>query len=148
MQQETLDQEDGLDILRGMPAPSPRLTVLIVDDEPSIVALLSELLEEAGYRALRARNGRMALAIAQHERPSLVITDRNMPVLDGVSLVRRLRSNPRTCDIPILMMSSAWSSAGNVDAAEQVPFVAKPFDLEDLLAAVAICIGPPDENRP
>ena len=142
MRQPTRDPE-RLDALAGMPRVMLRPTVLVVDDEPSIVDLLCEFLEEAGYRALLARNGRSALAIARRERPALVITDRNMPGIDGVEVLRRLRSSPITSNIPVVIMSSTRPS---IEGAERVPFLAKPFDLDDMLATVATYVGPPDER--
>ena len=143
MQRQTLDPE-RLDALAGMPVPTAALrpTVLIVDDEPSIVDLLCEFLQEVGYRALLAHNGRTALAIARREHPALVLTDRNMPGIDGVDLLRRLRASPVTSDIPVMIMSS--TRPATPEGAERVPFLAKPFDLDDMLAAVAAYAGPPD----
>lgn len=143
MRQPTRDPE-RLDALAGMPRGMLRPTVLVVDDEPSIVDLLCEFLEEAGYRALLARNGRSALAIARRERPALVITDRNMPGIDGVEVLRRLRSSPVTSNIPVVIMSSTRPS---IEGAERVPFLAKPFDLDDMLATVATYAGLPDESH-
>ncbi len=143
MEQYTLDSE-RLDTLAGMQDPTPvsRPAVLVVDDEPSIVDLICELLQDVGYRALLARNGHTALAIARREHPALVITDRNMPGIDGVDLLRRLRASPVTSDIPVVIMSSMHPAIP--EGAERVPFLAKPFDLDDMLAAVATYAGPPE----
>lgn len=109
-------------------------TILVVDDEPSIAELLCELLDSAGYRSVRAGNARTALAIARRERPALVLTDRNMPEVDGIEFVRRLRASPVTNDIPVMLMSS---TRPDLEAVGDVPFLAKPFDLDDVLRAVA-----------
>ena len=143
MRQPALDPE-RLDALADMPRLFPRPAVLVVDNEPSIVDLLCEFLEDSGYRALLARNGRSALAIARRERPALVITDCNMPGVDGVDLLRRLRSSPVTSNIPVVIMSSTRPT---IEGAASVPFLAKPFDLDDMLATVATYAGPPDESR-
>lgn len=115
-----------------------RATILVVDDEPSIAELLCELLDSAGYRSLRAGNARTALAIARRERPALVLTDRNMPEVDGIEFVRRLRASPMTNDIPVMLMSS---TRPDLEAVGNVPFLAKPFDLDDVLRAVAAYAG-------
>jgi CheY-like chemotaxis protein len=109
-------------------------TILVVDDEPTIAELLCELLDSAGYRSLRAGNARTALAIARRERPALVLTDRNMPEVDGIEFVRRLRASPVTNAIPVMLMSS---TRPDLEAVGNVPFLAKPFDLDDVLRAVA-----------
>jgi two-component system, OmpR family, response regulator VicR len=120
----------GLELRRP---PDERLTVLVVEDEVSIAAVIAEVLAEAGYRTLSARNGRTALAIIRRERPALVLTDRMMPELDGVEFVRRLRASPITYTIPVVMMSSTPPSREDMG---DIPFLAKPFDLDDLLALV------------
>ena len=114
------------------------VTILVVDDEPSIAELLCELLDSAGYRCLRAGNARTALAIARREHPALVLTDRNMPEVDGIEFMRRLRASPVTNDIPVLLMSS---TRPDLEAIGNVPFLAKPFDLDDVLRAVATYAG-------
>lgn len=111
-----------------------RLTVLVVDDEPAITALLSELLEIAGFDALTATNGRTALAIARREHPALVITDRLMPELDGIEFVRRLRASPVTNDIPVVLMSSTRPTHEQIG---DIPFLPKPFDLDEVLAVIS-----------
>src|SRR5258706_7406886 len=84
-----------------------RASVLIVDDDGMLRALLAELLGSAGYRVLLADNGKAALSVAERARPSLVLTDCSMPQLDGAELVRRLRAHPRTRHIPVVAMSAA-----------------------------------------
>ena len=111
-----------------------RRTVLIVDDEPAITALLSEVLEIAGFDALTATNGRTALAIARREHPALVITDRLMPELDGIEFVRRLRASPVTNDIPAVLMSSTRPTHEQID---DIPFLPKPFDLDEVLMVIS-----------
>jgi CheY-like chemotaxis protein len=110
-----------------------RPTVLVVDDEPSIAELLVDVLDSAGYRVLRAANGRTALAIARRERPALVLTDRMMPEVDGVEFTHRLHSSPITRDIPVVLMSSTRPDSGIMG---DIPFLAKPFELDDLIHTV------------
>lgn len=110
-----------------------RISILIVDDERSIAELLAELLEGAGYDVFIASNGRTALAIARREHPALILTDLMMPGVNGVEFVRKLRASPVTHDIPVVMMSSIRP---NLEALDNVPFLPKPFDLDDVLAAV------------
>ena len=117
-----------------------RRTVLVVDDEPSIVELIAEVLEEVGYRVLIARNVRTALAIARREQPALVLTDRYMPEIGGVEFVRHLRASVMTAGIPVVIMSS---TRPDVETTGDVPFLAKPFDLDDMLNTVATYAGPP-----
>jgi len=124
----------GTELFPSLDQAERPITILVVDDEPTIAELLCELLDSAGYRSLRAGNARTALAIARRERPALVLTDRNMPEVDGIEFVRRLRASPVTNTIPVMLMSS---TRPDLEAVGNVPFLAKPFDLDDVLRAVA-----------
>lgn len=140
---------------------SRRITVLVVDDESSIAELVGEVLDAAGYRVLQASNGRMALAIARREHPTLVLTDRMMPEVDGIEFVRLLYNNPTTRDIPVVIMSSTRPLEHAIDKTpphakvldrlatknipgvstvlvgeSQVGFLEKPFDIDALVDLV------------
>ena len=82
-------------------------TVLIVDDERPIRELLADVLEAGGHRTVQADHGRQALDLAEREPPDLIISDVMMPVLNGRVLCRRLKSDPATRSIPIILMTSA-----------------------------------------
>ena len=124
-------------VLNSWPPMLDRMTILVVDDEPSIAQLLSEILDEAGYRVVLAADGRSALATARRERPALVLTDRMLPQLDGLEVARRLRRHPVTRNIPVVMMSS---SRPDRELIGDLPFLPKPFELEELLDTVALYV--------
>jgi CheY-like chemotaxis protein len=104
-------------------------TVLIVDDEPAIVDLLSQLLEDEGYRVVSAGDGLAAWETVRKRRPDLVIADVMMPRMDGFALVDRLSDGGEP--VPVILMSAAVESRR-----QGVPFIAKPFDLGELLDLV------------
>jgi CheY-like chemotaxis protein/ribonuclease BN (tRNA processing enzyme) len=85
----------------------PRHTVLIVDDDPDMVALLETTLTSEGVRVLTAGDGESALQVARSEHPSLVLLDRNLPGRDGLDICRTLRTetDPRVGEVPILMLT-------------------------------------------
>lgn len=112
-----------------------RQTVLIVDDEPCIAGLLAELLDSAGYRALTAGNGQVALTIVRVVHPELVISDCMMPELDGVGLAKAMRAQPATRDIPVVLMSSTRPEMSTLG---EIPFLEKPFDLDHVLDLVEL----------
>lgn len=114
---------------------SIRPLVLVVDDEASLRALLTELLEEAGYAVITAGNGLAALSLLRHERPAVVLTDYTMPALDGPGLIQRLRNSPATRHIPIIAMSATRPPAS---VRGDVPFIEKPFDVDEVLEAIAL----------
>jgi DNA-binding response OmpR family regulator len=105
-------------------------SILVVDDERTICDLLAGLFEDEGYRVSRAYDGATALAVAEQQRPDLILSDVMMPGLDGLSLIRRLRD--RGVRAPAVLMSAVYA---DVDI-PHVRFILKPFDVDDLLAVV------------
>lgn len=106
--------------------------ILIVDDEPNMRFLVRVTLERAGHVVLEAHHGAAALELVGEAPPDLVITDLMMPVMGGRALIDRLRSNPATASIPIIVLSANGSlQVGDADRA-----LNKPFDLDELLANV------------
>lgn len=101
-------------------------TVLVVDDEFYIVDLLADILEDEGFRVLRAYDGLSALALADGTTVDLVIADVMMPRLDGITLAKRLRE--RFAEIRIVLMSAAVAYVP-----PEFAFIAKPFDINELL---------------
>ncbi len=116
--------------------------VLIVEDERAIREGIATFLElEYGLKATLARNGQQALQVVAEFSPDLIITDVLMPVLDGIELVRRLKSDSATRDIPIIVVA-AWQGRRNLAlAAGADDYVDKPFDLEDLGLKVTSLLG-------
>lgn len=110
-------------------------SLLLVDDEPDIVAALAEILEDEGYRVVAACHGQAALEVLAKESVDLVISDVMMPVLDGAELLRRLRAEPRWARLPVVLISAARVDADLRALANA--FLPKPFDLTALLDTVA-----------
>ncbi|PTL76702.1 response regulator [Vitiosangium sp. GDMCC 1.1324] len=82
-------------------------TILLVDDEPELLDLYTEVLELMDHRVLRAHDGREALEIAHERRPDLVVTDWQMPRMSGVELCRSLEQDAELHDVPVIMHSAA-----------------------------------------
>src|SRR5262249_41639470 len=110
--------------------------VLVVDDDPDIRDVICELLEEKGYTAVGVPNGQVALEILRGgNRPSVILLDMTMPVVDGPTFRAAQLQNPRFRAIPVVVITAAWSD----DAARTLnPFaiLRKPFDTEALLKVV------------
>lgn len=115
-------------------------TILIVEDDSDLSDILAEALEGEGYVVRCVADGLAALADIGRVRPELVLSDVDLPGLDGVSLATRLRG---------IGVSIVLVSAGPVPGLRAVPFVAKPFDLDHLLTVVAGELGksPPPSAR-
>ncbi|MDE1169691.1 MAG: response regulator [Verrucomicrobium sp.] len=89
-----------MDLTRAEP---PR--ILVVDDSQSNLDISAYFLEWEGYRVLRAMDGRTALHLLDTERPDLVVTDIELPDMDGLSLLQHIRANARTRDIPVVALT-------------------------------------------
>jgi two-component system response regulator VicR len=109
--------------------------VLVVDDEPPIVDLLTYNLERAGYQVLVARDGEEALAVARREHPDLIILDLMLPRLDGLEVCRAIR---RDQDVPIIMLTARESEIDRVVGLElgADDYVVKPFSVRELMVRV------------
>ena len=90
---------------------SRKMSVLVVDDDIRVLRMLQRMLEIEGYRVLTASNGEAALNMFDEETPVLVLLDIMMPDMDGYEVCRRLRSDPGTAALPVLMFSAKGSSA-------------------------------------
>ena len=108
--------------------------VLVADDEVAITDLVAFTLDDAGYEVISAFDGPQALELAREKRPDLVMLDIMMPGVDGREVSRRLKADPATSDIPILLFSAA--SNLNLKEAHADGFLAKPFDLDYLVRLV------------
>jgi CheY-like chemotaxis protein len=108
-------REDLLAALRRFTATLPGLPrggkVLAIDDDPLAVELIEAVLAPQGYRVLKATGGEAGLELARRQRPCLVILDLMMPEVDGFAVVERLREDPTTANIPIVILTSKSMTA-------------------------------------
>ncbi len=109
--------------------------VLLVEDAPFLRYAFGRLLRLHGYEVMEANDGREALDCIDGFRPHLVVTDLMMPVMDGVELIRRLRQDPLTSDLPIVAITADATPQAETRAREAgaVDFITKPIDLPALL---------------
>jgi DNA-binding response OmpR family regulator len=112
--------------------------ILIVDDEPHLAFMLADVLTDAGYDAHTIDNGRDALEVVQRDPPDLMLLDVQMPQLDGFEVAARLKADPATSAIPIIMLSAMEGRGARVIGLESgaEEYLAKPFDPVELLARV------------
>lgn len=114
-------------------------TILVVDDVPTNVMLVQTILKKEGYSQLSADSGMKALEIAEKKLPNLILLDIMMPEMDGYEVLKRLKENPKTNHIPVIIMS-ALSDMQSVVKGYQlgaIEYVTKPFQREELLKRVA-----------
>jgi len=113
-------------------------SLLVVDDDPFIARLLEIELKAAGYDVRVASDGVQALESAQDRSPDLVLADVMMPNMDGFELTRRLRQDPRTAAVSIIMLTARGLSADKLEgfAIGADDYIVKPFDTPELLARI------------
>lgn len=124
-------------------SPPAREIILLVDDSPETLALLTEALEGAGMTVLVARDGATALTLADRVAPDLVLLDAVMPGLDGFETCRRLKEKPRLAATPVVFMTGLSESADIVRGLEAggVDYVTKPVDPQVLIARIAVHVA-------
>jgi DNA-binding response OmpR family regulator len=117
--------------------------ILIADDDPDILALVSFRLERAGYEILQARNGDEAVRVALDRRPDLAILDVMMPLVDGYEATRRLRQHEETRRMPVILLTARVQEediARGFEAGAD-DYVKKPFSPQELGSRVQAVLG-------
>jgi adenylate cyclase len=112
--------------------------LLIIEDEPANIRMLSEVLKEAGYQISVATSGEKGLELLERSRPDLILLDIMMPGIDGYETCRRIKSSPQWRDIPVIFLTARTQTSDIVQGFEEgaVDYVAKPFHPRELLARV------------
>ncbi len=116
-----------------------KTAVVVVDDEPPIVAVVCDVLHDEGFETISCMHGSEALACIRRERPQLVILDIQMPGVDGIEVFQRMRADPTTADIPVIFFT-----ANSHILKERLPnyqdlgakLLSKPFDIAKLIDLV------------
>ncbi len=113
--------------------------VVVVDDEPPIVEVVCDVLEDEGFRTVPCEHGRAAFSCIRLEVPQLVILDVQMPHVDGIQVFEQMRADPATVDIPVLFFTA---NAHKLDRylpnfrAMNAALLPKPFNVEKLISLV------------
>ena len=111
--------------------------ILVVDDEASVIEVVSLYLRREGFLVRTARNGTEALVALHADRPSLVVLDVMLPHIDGMTLIRRMRENP-AIDVPVIMLTARGQEADRISGLElgADDYVTKPFSPAELVSRV------------
>lgn len=125
-----------------MNAPAVSDRILVVDDEPEIVALVVYHLARAGYRVSSASSGTDALELARRERPALIVLDLMLPGLSGYEVLEALHNDPATADIAVLMLTARREEADRVRGLTlgADDYLTKPFSPQELVLRVRAII--------
>ena len=109
--------------------------ILVIDDDPALLEMVSEVLQDEGLPVEQATNGAEGLEVIERVEPALVVLDMRMPILDGWGFARVLRE--RGIKLPILVMTAAQDARRWAQEIDAAGYLAKPFDLGELVDAVA-----------
>ncbi len=114
-------------------------TILLVDDEPDMAAIVGRSLRLNGYNVLTAANGRECLDLAASELPDIILLDNVMPHMDGLTAMRKLRRSESTRSIPVILVTALADEATLASAlrAGADAFITKPFDYQTLLDKIS-----------
>jgi CheY-like chemotaxis protein len=117
--------------------------VLVIDDDPDLGRVVRRVLELEGYDVVLSDDGLRGLAAAQRQRPDAIVLDLMMPVMDGYQVLSELRDDPRTKDVPVVVLSAVAleETRERVEAAGASAFLAKPFEPHHLSQALSTAIG-------
>jgi two-component system, OmpR family, alkaline phosphatase synthesis response regulator PhoP len=113
-------------------------TIIIAEDEGEIVTIVRDYLERAGFHTIVARDGATALRLARSERPSLLLLDLMLPELDGLDVLRALRTDPATRALPVIMLTARVEEADRLVGLElgADDYIPKPFSPREVVARV------------
>ena len=117
-------------------------SILVVEDDPDLLALVEMILADAGYRVRTAREGRAALARVSEEMPALVLLDMRMPGMNGWEFAREFRARHGHA-APIVVVTAAENARGGAEEIGADGWLAKPFELDDVLRAAERHAGRP-----
>lgn len=122
-------------MITAIKGPMSELTILVVEDEPSIAEVVGLYLQRAGYQVQTAADGKIAMSMLENETPDLVILDLMLPEIDGLSLTRWLRERS---DMPIIMLTARREEIDRIAGLEMGAddYVVKPFSPQELVSRV------------
>ncbi|MEO8286234.1 MAG: response regulator [Chloroflexota bacterium] len=112
-----------------------RAMVLVVDDDPSILGLIVDILDSEGYSVVSARNGAEALREVRRAHPDIVLLDMQMPVLDGWEFMQLVHDSG--LQFPVMIMTAGYKAAKVAADVGATDYVGKPFELDELLSKLA-----------
>lgn len=124
--------------MQSLPDPQSMGNILIIDDVPENIRVLSHLLQEQGYKLRKAVSGQLGIRSARLSPPDLILLDIKMPQMDGYTVCQILKQDPSTQDIPIIFMSAldeTWNKVRAFEVGGQ-DYITKPFQLEEVLARI------------
>jgi len=116
-------------------------TLMIVDDDPQLMRVLSMFFDLEGYHVIQALDGRQALDMLQEYSPDIILLDLMMPEVGGEEVVKQMRASSKLTHIPVVIFTAAETREAELKAAGATHFIAKPFSLDGLRDTVQQAIN-------
>ena len=114
--------------------------ILIIDDEHNLVDAISNILKHEGFVTIEAFDGESGLKKAQQEKPHIIILDIMMPGMDGFEVLKRLKEDPSTADIPVIMLTAKTEDSAVIESWRKGAdfYIPKPFEIDELLHVIEL----------
>ena len=127
----------------------PKGNILIVEDDPQTVKLIKFILEKEDYSTISAKDGEEGLQMAREKKPDLIVLDLMLPGMDGYRVCEILKANPKTKEIPIIVLTALDTGADFEKALEKKAdwYITKPFEPQHLLKRVSYLIEKRKEDE-
>jgi len=128
--------------------PSTKSTIMIVDDDHELVTIVRVILEQKGFNVMCAYNGHQLFAGLDEHRPDLIILDIMMPEMDGLEVLSRLKANPGTSSIPVIILTAKVQYEDVLGSYKMGAdhYITKPFTRNQLITGINRCLGG-DQDR-
>lgn len=126
------------------------LKALVVEDEEDIEQLLHDELEDRGYQVVKACNGAIGLQIVAEEIPDIIFTDVYMPVMNGLEFIERLKENPATSKIPVVVVTvmNALATAKKAGELGVQHYLTKPWETHEIDLVLEAAFKEPNKTKP
>ncbi len=113
-------------------------TILVVDDDADTLTLIGLTLQRRGFEVVKAQSGQQAINLLAHDPPDLVILDVMMPQMDGYEVCREIKADPRTADLPVIMLTAKAQTQSQLEGfrAGAIDYITKPVHPQDLVARI------------
>lgn len=113
-------------------------TILVVDDDSDTLTLIGLTLQRRGFEVVKAQSGQQAINLLAHDRPDLVILDVMMPQMDGYEVCREIKADPRTADLPVIMLTAKAQTQSQLEGFRvgAIDYITKPVHPQDLVARI------------
>lgn len=123
--------------------------ILLVDDEPHITRVVASRLQRAGFATAEVHDGAMGYEAAVEQSPALIFVDLQMPYMNGIEMATKLKANPGTMNIPVVMLTARGYMVDQLqlDATNIQRLLAKPFSARELVNCAKDLLGDPDQQR-